>query len=94
MSVLFDSRRDESLSRFLLFALVTIGLVGLLSTAALQGQEDLVDVEGAAESSELWSQVVERYEVVVLSRGLLLEPLGDDVELRTIEISDDGFAIA
>ncbi len=97
MSVLFDFRRDESLSRFLLLALVTIGLVGLLSTAALQGQEDLVavegGVEGAAESSELWSRVVERYEVVVLSRGLLLEPLGDEVELRTIEVSDEGVAI-
>jgi hypothetical protein len=41
----------------------------------------------------LWGSVVERYEVVVLTRSLLLEPLGGDVELRTIEISDAGVAI-
>ncbi len=89
MSVLFDSGRYGPISRILLSAVFTIALVGLVTTGVLQGQEEASTLE----SPELWDSVIERYEVVVLSRSLLLEPLGDDVELRTIEVSDAGIAI-
>jgi hypothetical protein len=62
--------------------------------AAVWAQEPAaVKEESATSPDALWSRVVDRYEVVVLSRGLLLEPLDEQVELRTIEISDDGVAV-
>jgi hypothetical protein len=51
------------------------------------------DVSLPQDDDSFWSDVTQRYSVVVLSRGLLLEPLDDSVEMLTIEIVDDSVAI-
>ncbi|MEE9563004.1 MAG: hypothetical protein V3W50_08040, partial [Thermoanaerobaculia bacterium] len=42
---------------------------------------------------ELGAAVLERFDVVILSRGLLLEPLDGDAEFRAIEVTSDGLAV-
>jgi hypothetical protein len=42
---------------------------------------------------ELGAAVLERFDVVILSRGLLLEPLDEDAEFRAIEVTSDGLAV-
>src|SRR5210317_1682559 len=66
-------------------------LVLVLGVPASWAQDAEVADEAVAPvtDNELWSKVIERYSVVVLSRGLLLEPLDDRVEMQTIEIIDD-----
>ena len=96
MSDLYKTRIPSTLRKYLIPMLAVAAVVGLLSGGVVEGQEQATEVEEqvvAAADTELWTAIVERYEVVVLSRALLLEPLGDEVELRTIEISDDGVAI-
>lgn len=91
MSVLRDPGRGTGIRHafafLLLFALLAAG-----GTARTMAQQEAT-VDAVEESRELWAAVTETYEVVVLSRGLLLEPLDDGVELMTIEIIDDRVAV-
>ncbi len=95
MSVLCKPGRGADSRRWLILPiLVLLFSTGLGSQPiGAQVESEVVAEEAAAVADDLWSAVTERYEVVVLSRGLLLEPLGPSVELVTIEIVDDGIAI-
>jgi len=93
MLELFDAHLDRARSRSLLFAVLITALIGLLSAGLVAAQEDAGTVAEASDHSDLWSSVVDRFEVVVLSRSLLLEPLDGDIELQRIEISDEGVAL-
>jgi hypothetical protein len=89
MSVLHSLKRGAEpryLLTLLAFAMVWVSCFGL--SAALAQDEPILDSEPG-----LWTEIKERYEIVVLSRGLLLEPLGEGVELLTIEVMDNGVAI-
>lgn len=95
MSVLPDSRRGIGTRHYLILVVFACSLMAGLGLGNAWAQEEAVAeaTDVAAAASDLWSAVTERYEVVVLSRGLLLEPLDDGVELLTIEIIDDSVAI-
>ena len=89
MSVLHSLKRGAEpryLLTLLAFAVVWVSCFG--PAAAFAQDEPVLDPDPG-----LWAEIAERYEVVVLSRGLLLEPLGEGVELLTIEVMDDGVAI-
>lgn len=90
MSALLDPRQG-SFSRHALIVLLVSAIFAGPGTVRGWAQETAaVDPAPASPRDDLWTRVVERYEVIVLSRGLLLEPLDEQVELRTIEIGDDG----
>ena len=95
MPVLREFRREQRPRRTLsLMALGFAAVVALWSPGVWAQEEAVVDeAAAAAAAGDLWTEVVQRYEVVVLSRGLLLEPLDENVELLTIEIIDDSVAI-
>ena len=95
MSVLHKPGRGACTRHLLIliaFAFATLAGAGAI---AVWAQEDAIvePLEVVEVSRDLWSAVTERYEVVVLSRSLLLEPLDEGVELLTIEIVDDRVAI-
>ena len=95
MSVLFDPRWGVRSRQLLipLFAVVLVFGVFAASDVWAQELETGEEMVAAAGEDEFWSEVTQRYSVVVLSRGLLLEPLDDSVEMLTIEIIDDSVAI-
>jgi hypothetical protein len=87
----WEARFQHLLKSLCLGALLVLVLGAPASWA--QDAEITDEAVAAVADSELWSRVIERYSVVVLSRGLLLEPLDDRVEMQTIEIIDDSVAI-
>jgi len=94
MSALRDSRRGIGARHTLLVLLLAGACLASTGAVPIWAQESApLGAEAEASQDELWSRVVDRYEVVVLSRGLLLEPLDEQIELRTIEIGDDGVAL-
>lgn len=98
MFVLPDLRPSARRSRLFALALSVVILAMVAQSRLLQAQvdqgpqtqEQLIAPVPAPPSVEeaLWSETVERYQVVLLSRGLLLEPLDQSVELRTIELGE------
>lgn len=90
MWALLDPRQGSFPRHALILLLLSPLLAGPGAVCSWAQEAATLDPTPASSSDELWRRVVERYEVVVLSRGLLLEPLDEQVELRTIEIGDDG----
>ena len=95
MSVLRNPGRGAGTRHLLSLSAVVLSMMAGLGPIAAWAQEDAVveSNEIVEVANDLWSAVTERYEVVVLSRGLLLEPLDEGVELLTIEIVDNRVAI-
>ena len=89
MSVLFSCQHDRRSLRLLTWTVIATAMIAVVGSAATFAQDES---EGQS-LEQLWSGIVERYEVVVLSRSLLLEPLDFEVELKTIEVSDAGVAV-
>ncbi|MGB5813941.1 MAG: hypothetical protein WBI27_01950, partial [Thermoanaerobaculia bacterium] len=82
-------------NRRLARALVLSGLLALvLGTPMAQAQGSATaEVAVTAAQQELSAAVLERFDVVILSRGLLLEPLDEDAEFRAIEVTSDGLVV-
>jgi hypothetical protein len=94
----------QHLSDFMLFrndhrqltrALALSCLLALVLVPSMARAQDTATAEITltAAQQELGEEVLESFDVVILSRGLLLEPLDEDSEIRAIEVTGDGLAI-
>jgi hypothetical protein len=95
MQRLSDFMLIRQKSRLLASALALSFLLALGLGTPMARAQDSVTAEGALTTAqqELGAEVVERFDVVILSRGLLLEPLDEDAGFRAIEVTGDGLAV-
>ena len=95
MSVQSNPRWGEPSRQLSILLLLCALACSAFVTPIARAQEQATSEEFATSTADdsFWSEITQRYSVVVLSRGLLLEPLDDSVEMLTIEIVDESVAI-
>jgi hypothetical protein len=95
MQLLSDSMLHRLKNRRLARALtLSFLLVLVLGTPMARAQDSATDeVTVTTAQQELGADILERFDVVILSRGLLLEPLDEEAEFRAIEVTSDGLAV-
>lgn len=83
--------RDRRAAQAWVVALFAVLL--LLAPVARAQEPEAESAVASSQQQELRGNVLETYDVVILSRGLLLEPLDEEADFRVLEVTAEGLAL-